>query len=135
VTLFIQTVFFLEPFDAAGGVDQFLLAGEKRVAGRADFQADLFPGGTGLEPVSAGAADGYLVILRMNLALHFALTKTFILPKIVALHNCSSDPSTTLPKRTCHWSFAQEWGRFPNELDICDLRMVICYLLIRVALA
>jgi hypothetical protein len=85
--LLIQTVFLLEPFNAAGGIDQLLLPGEKRVAGRADFQADLFLGGTGIELVSAGAADGHLVVLRMNLPLHFALTKTFILPNISALHN------------------------------------------------
>jgi hypothetical protein len=33
-------VFFLEALDAAGGIDQLLLAGEERMAARADFHLD-----------------------------------------------------------------------------------------------
>ena len=45
-----------EALDAAGGVDQLLLAGEERVAGGADFDDDVaLVGGARLEVVAAGA--------------------------------------------------------------------------------
>lgn len=40
----IETVPFVEAIDTACGVNQFLLAREERVAGRADFNADVLRG-------------------------------------------------------------------------------------------
>src|SRR5262245_53955856 len=59
-----------EPLDAALGVDQFLAAGEERVAVRADFEVQLVLGGSGLPSGSAGAARLDHVILRVNSFLH-----------------------------------------------------------------
>jgi len=46
-------VFLLEAVDAAGGIHQFLFAGEERMASRADFEIDLFVGGKGVDDVPA----------------------------------------------------------------------------------
>jgi hypothetical protein len=58
-------VFFGEAFDAAGGVDQFLLTGEEGVAIGADFDVQhvALDGRTGSEIVAAGAVhrDGVIV--------------------------------------------------------------------------
>ena len=59
--------FAAEAFDAAGGVDQLLLAGEERVAGSADFDDDVaLVRGTGLKGIAAGALDVDGVVLRVN---------------------------------------------------------------------
>ena len=60
----------LEALHPAGGVDQLLLAGEQRVAGRADLETDLFLGRAGLEGVAARAVDLDLVVLGMDSGLH-----------------------------------------------------------------
>jgi hypothetical protein len=61
-----------ETLDAASGVDEFLLAGEKWVAVGADFDVQTFAldCGAGLEVVAAGAVDGNGMIVRMNTGLH-----------------------------------------------------------------
>ena len=59
-----------EAVDAAGRVDQLLLAGEERVALRADLDAQLFPGRAGGPGLAAGAVDRNLLILRMDLWFH-----------------------------------------------------------------
>src|SRR4051812_20017849 len=46
-----------EPLDAAGGVDELLLAGEERVAGRADVDVQFRLGAAGDERVAAGAMN------------------------------------------------------------------------------
>jgi hypothetical protein len=47
-----------EALDAAGGVDQLLLAGKERVAGSADFDDDIaLVRGAGLKQIAAGALD------------------------------------------------------------------------------
>jgi hypothetical protein len=67
-------VFLLEALDAAGGIDQFLLAGEKGMATGADFDSDQFAflGGAGLERASAGAVNSYSVIIGMDSFFHWA---------------------------------------------------------------
>src|SRR5271156_3995025 len=56
-----------EALDAAGGVDQLLLAGEEGVAGGADFENDVaLVRGAGGGAVAAGALDRDFVVLRMN---------------------------------------------------------------------
>ena len=61
-----------EAFDAAGGVNKFLLAGEKRMAVRADFdvQPVTLDRGAGLEIVPAGAMHGYGMIIGVNTGFH-----------------------------------------------------------------
>src|SRR5439155_1421323 len=54
-----------EALDAAGGVDQLLLAGEEGVAGGADFDDDVaLVRGAGLKGRSAGAFDVNISVLR-----------------------------------------------------------------------
>ena len=56
-----------EALDAAGGVDQLLLAGEERVAGRADFDDQVaLVRGAGVELIAAGALDVNGFVLRVN---------------------------------------------------------------------
>ena len=64
-------VFAAEAFHATCGINQFLLAGEKRVAIGADFQADgAFMGRACRELVAARAVHGRIVICGMNSWLH-----------------------------------------------------------------
>ena len=68
----------VEALDAAGGVDQLLLAGEERVAGAADLEPQLFLRRMRLEGVPAGADRGDQVQLRVD-----------------ALSSCTSCPDLT----------------------------------------
>ena len=63
-----------ETFDAAGGVNQLLLAGEERMAIRADFdiQPVALDGRTSREIVAAGAMHRYGVIVGVNTGFHVA---------------------------------------------------------------
>src|SRR5579872_2591354 len=71
-------VLFLEPVDTSSRVHQLLTAREKRVAGRADFHADVaFMRGTGLESMSAGAGDVDFVVRGVNTSLHFVAGSPF----------------------------------------------------------
>src|SRR6188508_1610320 len=51
-------VLLLEAFDAAGGIDELLLARVERVAGGADVDGERAAGGVGLDRVPACAGDG-----------------------------------------------------------------------------
>ena len=59
-------IFSAKFFYAAGGVDKFLLAGEKWMAVGADFQMQITNRGTCFERASTCAGNGADVILRMN---------------------------------------------------------------------
>ncbi len=63
-----------EALDAACGVDEFLLAGEERVATGADFHAKhiTLDGRAGLESVAAGAVHRNGVIVGVNPGFHEA---------------------------------------------------------------
>jgi hypothetical protein len=62
----------LELIDAASRVDQLLLASKERMAGRADFHADIaLVRRAGLEGVPAGAGDINFVVSGVNTDLHF----------------------------------------------------------------
>jgi ubiquinone/menaquinone biosynthesis C-methylase UbiE len=66
------SVFAAEPLDAAGGIDQLLLAGKEGVAVRADFYVDVAPvRGTGSKCVAARAMHAHLMVCRMNRCLHW----------------------------------------------------------------
>ena len=55
-----------EFYDATGGVDEFLFAGEKWMAGRADTDSNIAPGRAGVIHRAARANDVGLVILWMD---------------------------------------------------------------------
>ena len=60
-----------EAFDAAGGIQQLLLAGEEGMAVRADFHVDVAAmGRAGRKAVAAGAHDSNFVVSRMNGRFH-----------------------------------------------------------------
>ena len=67
----------VESINASGRVNQLLLAGEKRVASRADFNVQVaFFCRTCFKSLAAGAGYCYLAICWMNLWLHCSLTLT-----------------------------------------------------------
>src|SRR5690349_9968830 len=74
--LFLRAAFDLsvlaaETLDAASGVDQLLLAREKRVAVRADFYVDVvLARRAGQETVATGAVNAHFVVVGMNSCLH-----------------------------------------------------------------
>ncbi len=63
-----------EALDAAGGVNEFLLAGEERMAIRADFNAQhvAFDGRARLERMAAGAVHRHGMIIGVNTGFHGA---------------------------------------------------------------
>ena len=62
----------IEPVHAAGGIDQFLLAGKEGMTSRTNFDMQIsLAGRTGLESLATGAGNGYLLIFRVNSRLHF----------------------------------------------------------------
>ena len=65
-------VFLLKTLDAAGGVYEFLLAGEERVATRADFDAEhiSFDGRARLESMAASAMYGYGMVVGVDTGFH-----------------------------------------------------------------
>jgi hypothetical protein len=77
----LLAVLLLEFFNASGGVNQLLLPGKERVAGRADLQAYILLRGTGLELISAGATHQHLMVLGMYFLFHTDLAKLCIIPK------------------------------------------------------
>ena len=70
-----KIVFTLEAFHAAGGIDEFLLAGKERMAGGADFHPDVIHGGTGLKGVAARARNRGQIILGMNFFFHVSILR------------------------------------------------------------
>jgi hypothetical protein len=63
-------VFFAKTLNATSGVDQFLLAGEKRVALRANFHGNIAFGGGDLKRVTAGTLDGRFLAFGMDICFH-----------------------------------------------------------------
>ena len=62
-------ILLLEPLHAAGGIDELLFAGVKRVADAADFDFDMLERAAGLERVSTRAPDLRKVVLGKNFSL------------------------------------------------------------------
>ena len=60
-----------EFFHAPGGIDEFLLAGEKRVASSANTDLNILAGRAGVIHRAARAHDIGLVILWMNACFHY----------------------------------------------------------------
>ncbi len=70
-------VTLVEPIYASRRINQLLLAGEKWMASRADFNVQVATlGRTRLKSFTAGAGDGYLAICWMYLWFHCSLTLT-----------------------------------------------------------
>ena len=67
-----HAVLAAELIDAASRIDNFLLAGIERVAGRADVEVKLlFPvGGARLEGIATAACHSNIMIGRMNFGFH-----------------------------------------------------------------
>jgi hypothetical protein len=64
----------VESINASRGVDQLLLAREKRMTSRADFDVQVaFFGRTSLECLAASAANGDFYVFRMNSWFHLLL--------------------------------------------------------------
>ena len=62
----------VESIHAAGGIDQFLLAGKKRMTGRTNFDMQIaFARRAGFKSLATGAGHGYLFIFRVNSGFHF----------------------------------------------------------------
>jgi hypothetical protein len=59
-----------EFFDATGGIDEFLLAGEKRMAGRADTNSNVAPGRASVIHRAACANHVGLVVFWVNACFH-----------------------------------------------------------------
>ena len=73
----LLAIALVESIYASRRVNQLLLAGEKRVASRADFNVQVaFFSRTCLKSLAAGAGYGYLAICWMNLWFHCSLTLT-----------------------------------------------------------
>jgi len=68
-----RTVAAGELLDTASRVDELLLTGEVRVAGRADADLDVLAGGAGLVGSSAGADDRGVVVVGMKTSFHKSL--------------------------------------------------------------
>ena len=69
------SVFFavttIELLDAAGRVDEFLLASEEGVALGANTDVHVLYGSADFEDVTAGAGDGRLFVVGMDLFFHY----------------------------------------------------------------
>jgi hypothetical protein len=74
-----DVVTLLEPVDHTASFSDTLLAGVRRVAFRADFNADLGHGGLDGEFVPAGAFDLCIVKLGMDALFHGSVTSYMIL--------------------------------------------------------
>src|SRR5262249_28302760 len=66
----VPVVLALALLHPAGGVDELHLAGEERVAGRADLDRDVLARAAGDELVAAAARHGRLFVLGVNAFLH-----------------------------------------------------------------
>src|SRR3974390_918181 len=76
----VPVVLLLELLDAARRVHVLHLAGEERMARRADFDGDILLGAARLEFVAATALDGRFFILGMDVFLHGILQNLIIGP-------------------------------------------------------
>ena len=68
--ILLDTESLVETVNTSTGVNQLLLAGIERVALGANFHTDIALGGTGGKSITAGAADGGLLVVRMDAFSH-----------------------------------------------------------------
>src|SRR2546421_1273595 len=62
--------FLAESLHPSGRIDELVLAGEKRMACRADIDIDLGDGGAGGERIAAGTVGRAVLVARMNFGFH-----------------------------------------------------------------
>jgi hypothetical protein len=74
----LHAVFLSELLDPAGGVDQFLLTGEERVAIRANFHVDITHRRARFGDIAARASYFSRLILWMNSCLHKYLSVVWV---------------------------------------------------------
>src|SRR5262245_11188257 len=67
-----------EAFDSPGRVHELLLAGEERMALRANIDVDFGRRAAGGEGIAAGAVDGAGLVLGMNLGFHDNSIRTVV---------------------------------------------------------
>jgi hypothetical protein len=71
----LLTITPIEAVYAAGSINQLLLARKKRMAGRANLDAEIaFARRTRLKSLATGAGHCYFFVFRMNSRFHFLLT-------------------------------------------------------------
>ena len=70
IALLAQTVLLVEAADTPAGIEHLLLTGEEGVALGTNFHTDILLGGAGRIDSTASAADGGLLIIRMDSFLH-----------------------------------------------------------------
>jgi hypothetical protein len=68
LSLFVAAVEFV---NTTGGIDEFLLAGEERMAFGADSNLGFGTGGFDVPNFTAGAGNDGVFVLRMNIFFHF----------------------------------------------------------------
>jgi len=66
-----NAIFLLEFIDTSTGIHKFLLAGKERMAGRANFHAQILLDRSALERIPASASYRSYVIIRMNRFFHY----------------------------------------------------------------
>ena len=71
ILLTAQPKTLVEAVNTAARVNELLLAGEVRMALRANFHADVLLGGTRVNHIAASTGDGGLLVLRVNGFFHF----------------------------------------------------------------
>ena len=69
----IVAEFFPEFLDSSFGIDNFLLAGIKRVTGRADINLGQRLCALGVDDISTDAIDRNVIVFRMNIFFHIDL--------------------------------------------------------------
>ena len=70
----LDTVFTVEAIDAAGRINQALLAGVVRMAVRAYFDLNFAQGRASLKGVAAGAGNDAAAVVGMDFCFHFNRT-------------------------------------------------------------
>jgi hypothetical protein len=70
--MLLDAVLALESLDAAGRIDQALLAGIERMAVRTDFDMKLFQRGVCFKGVAACAGNNASAVIGMYLSFHLA---------------------------------------------------------------
>jgi hypothetical protein len=78
----VPVVFALELLDAAGGVHVLHLAGEERMASRADFDGDVLPSAARDELIAATASHGGFFVFGMNAFFHNKLLRRLYRPSL-----------------------------------------------------
>lgn len=78
--IFHPLITLFKAFDTAGRVDILLFSGKKRVALRANLNADVFLGGTRMNHFTAGAGDRRFMVFRVNFLFHHLLLKGLLRP-------------------------------------------------------